>query len=79
MRAVTIAAARELGKRVGARRLVILAIDGEDYGITTWGETKAECRALAKWAESRKAERVVADIADAELESGYVLTAAVVP
>lgn len=72
MRAVPIAAARDLGKRSGARRLVIIAIDGDDYGITTWGETKAECRALAKWAESKKADRVLAEISGADVENGYV-------
>ena len=75
MNVIPIATARDLGKRHGARRLVIIAIDDDDYGITTWGSTREECRQLARWAESAKATRVVDDIARAKVESGFVLTA----
>lgn len=72
MRAVLISTARELGKRHGAKRLVVIAIDGADYGITTWGETRAECQALRRWAESAKAVQVVAAIAGAKPQASYV-------
>ena len=75
MNAVPISTARDLGKRHGARRVVVITLDGDDYGITTWGSTREECRQLAKWAESAKATRVVADIARAKVASGFVWTA----
>ena len=75
MNAIGIAAARDLGKRHGARRLVIIALDGDDYGITTWGATRADCRALRIWAESDLATDVCEDIADSELDGGAIIVA----
>lgn len=66
MTPISIDTARSLGKSSGARRLVILAMDDDAFNIVTWGVTRAECRALAAWAESPDADAVVYAIADAE-------------
>lgn len=65
MKGVPIDAARRLGAETSARRVVIISVDGDDFCITTWGKTREECRALAKWAESETAADAVAGIADA--------------
>lgn len=71
---ISINAARALGKKSGARQLVILSHDGKSYSVTTWGKTKEECRALARWAESRKAVKVIEQICDETLRGGTVYT-----
>ena len=75
MKHIPINTARTIGNGAGARKVVIIAVDDEDYCITTWGVTTQECRALAKWAESKKAEAVVTQIADAKPSSGIIHTA----
>ena len=75
MKAISINAARELGKKAGARRVVILALDDDTYGITTWGLTRRECGELAAWAESKTATAVLRGIAEAGLRGGSILTA----
>ena len=75
MKAISINAARRLGDMSGARRVVILAMNGDDYCITTWGATRADCRLLAQWAESDKAVAVLGAIADGELDGGVISVA----
>jgi hypothetical protein len=73
MKAISINAARALGKKSGARNVVILALDDQDgYCITTWGKTTRECKGLANWAESPKAIAVLRAIAVAGLGAGVV-------
>ena len=64
MTASPINAARQIGAQSEARRVVIIALDGEGFAITTWGKTKAECQALGRWAESAEADALVASLAD---------------
>lgn len=61
MKPVPISWARSIGQRVGARKVVIIAID-DQYGITTWGKTRAECRLLAGWCESEAAQDTIREI-----------------
>ncbi len=75
MRAVPIAAARRLGQESGARRIVVIAVSGDDYCITTWGQTRRECAALAAWAESDDGSKLVAGIGGTRPKSGAVLVA----
>lgn len=64
MKAISINTAREIGKRSGAKRIAIIAIgDDGTYGVTTWGQTMADCRAMAKWADSNNAESLAVDMA----------------
>ena len=74
MQAISINAARTLGQKSGARQVVIIALDGDSYGITTWGKTRAECQALAKWAEKKSTVSILQTIADAHLDGGSILT-----
>lgn len=75
LKAISINAARELGQASNARRIAILALNGTDYSVTTWGATSKECRALAKWAESRKAIETLRTIADARPDGGIISVA----
>lgn len=63
MNPVSVTQARIIGKAHGLTKLVIIAIDQDsgEFGITTWGRTKAECRELAAWSE-RVGDSVVAGI-----------------
>lgn len=77
MKLISINAARTICQRAGANRLAIIALDDDAYCITTWGETRAECRALARWAESEDARTAVAAIAGtrAPPEKGIITVA----
>jgi hypothetical protein len=75
LKSISINAARELGQAAHARRIVILALSGTDYSVTTWGRTRAECGALARWAESQKAMAALRTIADAKPDSGIITVA----
>ena len=70
MKTIPIGVARELGKQSDARRVVIIALDDDGYGITTWGKTKKLCRELAAWAESDIALGVVETIAEPDSGRG---------
>lgn len=61
---IPISQARDLGKRHGARKVVILALDEAQFNVTTWGLTRAECQQLGRWAESRDAADLAADLAE---------------
>ncbi len=37
--AAAIAEAKKIGKRLGAQRVAILAMDGPDYSVTIWGKS----------------------------------------
>lgn len=46
--------ARSIAKEHGMKRLLVLGIDDKgNYTFTTYGETKADCRAMARWADER--------------------------
>ncbi len=75
MKNIAIAAARRLGQESGATRVAVIALDGSDYFITTWGATRRDCRALMAWAAGRDGEAVVNQIAGTELPDGGVLSA----
>lgn len=62
MKRIPISYARATGERLGARRVVMIGLDADGFCITTWGKTRAECRALAEWAESSEAQTMVAAI-----------------
>ena len=83
MKAISINTARVLGNQSEAQRLAILAIDDDyRYSVTTWGKTRADCRAMRRWAESAKAKKTLGDMADSpsfSREAGGVVTVANVP
>lgn len=64
MNAIRVKTAADLGVQSGAKRIIIIAMDGNSYGITTWGHTRYACKALAKWAESEAAVNALMEIAD---------------
>lgn len=45
---IPISDARELATKHGCRQIVVLAYNGEETLITTWGKTKADCEQAAK-------------------------------
>ena len=48
---VSIAEAKRLANDTGATRLLILGIDDRgNYAFTTFGRTKAQCKAMQEWA-----------------------------
>ena len=52
--AIPILEAKRLANQHGATRLMIISInDDGDYAFTTFGRTKAQCKALATWANRR--------------------------
>lgn len=54
MRCAEISEARRLADKIGAEKLIILAIDGNgQFAFTTFGKTKAMCREMARWADDR--------------------------
>lgn len=58
MKPVPIPDARRLANETGATRLLIVGIDDDgSYAFTTFGRTKAQCRALAAWAD-QNAEQI---------------------
>ena len=51
-----------LANETGATRLLILGIDDKGrFACTTFGRTRAQCRALAKWADEN-ARMIAADM-----------------
>lgn len=64
MKRVPINAAREIGEKASARKVVIIALDDEGYCITTWGKTRAECQALARWSGGGDGDRVAVALAE---------------
>ena len=53
MKPVPIPTARTLANNADATRLLIIGIDDAgNFAFTTFGRTKAQCRALAKWADA---------------------------
>jgi len=63
---IPIAEAKRLANQHGATRMIILSInDAGDFAFTTFGRTKAQCKALAAWAEGR-APYIAQDMDDAD-------------
>ena len=64
IKAVPINAARGIGLAAGAKRVAILAVDEDgNYCITTWGRTKTDCLAAARFANDNIAEIAACDLA----------------
>lgn len=52
MKSVPIPEARRIANDADATRLLILSIDDDgNYSFTTFGRTKAQCRAMGAWAD----------------------------
>jgi hypothetical protein len=52
MKNVSIPECRRLANETGATRMLILGVDDEgNYAFTTFGRTKAQCKAMAEWAD----------------------------
>lgn len=64
--AVPIDWARAIGKRRNYLKVAIIYTDGKTYGITTYGKTRAECQALARWCGSYHGEDAATSIMDAK-------------
>lgn len=61
---IPISTARKVGQTANAKRIAILAVDDDgNYCITTWGRTKADCLAAARFANNIIAEIAVSDLA----------------
>lgn len=51
---LAISEARRIAKEHGMTRMLVLGIDRDgNFAFTTYGETKADCQALARWADER--------------------------
>ena len=63
MKPVPVLQARAIGRAACAQRVAIVYVDRDgNFGITTWGLTRADCRALAAWAESDAAVAVAQQV-----------------
>jgi hypothetical protein len=53
LRPVPVDQARRLAAQTGGSLLAVIVVDrdGKQCAITTWGQTRAECRALKRWSE----------------------------
>jgi hypothetical protein len=52
MKNVSISECRRLANETDATRMLIIAVDDDgNYAFTTFGKTKAQCRAMAEWAD----------------------------
>ena len=70
MKVVPIPDARRIGQASGADRVAVLYLDDDgNFGITTWGETKAKCRAMREWCETY-GEGVSSEMFDATYITG---------
>jgi len=66
MKKIPISTARTAGENSGAQRVAIIAIDADgNYCITTWGKTRADCKALAKWSGEHNTKWAVFEMKDA--------------
>lgn len=65
MKNVPIPECRRLANETGATRMLILSVDDDgNYAFTTFGRTKAQCKAMADWAD-REAVGIAMDFPDA--------------
>ena len=62
MQAAPLNEARLTGQCLGADRVVIIAIRGEEHAITTWGKDRAATKSLRAWSESLDAAQAVRTI-----------------
>lgn len=51
MNRVHITDAQRICDRVKAEAVVVIAFDGENFSMTSYGETKAKCAATGKWVD----------------------------
>jgi len=74
MNPVSVHSARQIAETAGADRVMViyLAKDGE-YGVTTWGRTRALCRHMAKLSEGRLADLMLDAIGS--VDTGVKLSA----
>jgi hypothetical protein len=72
LRPVPIDQARRLAAQAGGSLLAVIVVDrdGKQCAITTWGHTRAECRALKQWSEHEGDDVAGAMLAWAAVEGG---------
>ena len=54
LRPISVEQARRLAAQTGGSLLAVIVVDGDGgnlCAITTWGQTRAECRGLRRWSE----------------------------
>jgi hypothetical protein len=51
MNRVHITDAQRICDRVKAQAVVVIAFDGEQFSMTSYGETKAKCAATGRWVD----------------------------
>lgn len=51
MQKVQITEAKRIAERIGAEAVVVIAFGGDDFAMTSYGETKAKCTATGKWVD----------------------------
>ena len=49
MRKIPIAAAKVIADSVNAKAVVVIAFNGDDFAVTSYGKDKAACEAAGKW------------------------------
>ncbi|NOX39747.1 MAG: hypothetical protein GXP05_04335 [Alphaproteobacteria bacterium] len=71
IKAVPISAARQIGQKANATRIAVFAIDETGrFCITTWGKTRADCRAAATFAEGRLADLAIEGLSGMDANCG---------
>ena len=51
---LSVSGARRIAKEHGMKRLLVLGIDSDGgFAFTIYGATKADCQAMARWADER--------------------------
>ncbi len=71
LKAIPIATARAAGQKANASRIAIIAVNEDGhFCVTSWGKTRADCRAAAKFAEGRIADLAIEALAGRDATSG---------
>lgn len=56
--------ARRIGEKIGANRVLIIALDSDGaWTGTTWGKNRAKCKALGEWLDTH-GEKVAVHVSD---------------
>ena len=73
MTAPTISDARAIGRKSATAKVVIITLDQRlTYSITTWGDTIANCRTMARWAEGEQATQTLEAMANTLPTAGVI-------
>ncbi len=62
---VSIGRARWLAEQFGAERIVVIAISGEQFSVTSYAEKAAVCRRLGEKIKAGELDEIAQEIAEA--------------